>query len=159
MSSEREKLYDIIDDIRIAMMTTIEAGGALSTQPMANLKADRAGIVWFFTEKDGAAARNIDERGKVSLAYAGSGEYVAVSGTGSVVDDRAKIDALWTDFMSAWFPEGKDDPNLVLLRIDLETGEYWTYPSAPLSMAVGYVKAKLTGERADDIGDNKKMAL
>lgn len=159
MSGEREKLYDIIDDIRIAMMTTVEKDGALHARPMANQKADRAGIVWFFTERDGAAARNIRANGKVSLGYAGSGEYAAVSGKGTVVDDRAKIDALWSEPMKAWFPKGKDDPDLVLLKIDLEDGEYWTFPSAPLSMAVGYVKAKLTGEKADDIGENRKVAL
>jgi general stress protein 26 len=159
MSSEREKLYDIIDDIHIAMMTTVETNGTLHARPMANQKADRAGIVWFFTEKDGAAARNIEANGKVSLGYAGSGEYVAVSGTGTVVSDRAKIDALWSEAVKAWFPKGKDDPNLVLLKVDLESGEYWTYPSAPLAQAVGYVKAKLTGEKADDIGENRKVAL
>ena len=159
MSSERAKLYDIIDDLRIAMLTTVEDDGSLHTRPMANMKADRAGIVWFFTDKDGAVARNVEANGKVSLGYAGSGEYVSATGTGTMVDDRNKIDALWTEAAAAWFPKGKDDPNLTLLRVDLDVGEYWTFPSAPLSQAIGYVKAKLTGEKADDIGENRKVAL
>jgi len=66
---------------------------------------------------------------------------------------------LWSDDVKAWFPKGKTDPNLVLLRVDPEMGEFWTFPSAPISQAIGYVKAKLTGEPADDIGENRKVAL
>lgn len=159
MSDDRKKLYDIIDDVEIAMLTTVEAGGKLHTRPMKNQKADRSGTVWFFTEKDSAVARDVAENGNVSLGYAGKSEYVSANGTGAVVNDRAKIDALWSDVLKAWFPKGKDDPDLVLLRVDLEEGEFWTFPSSTLTQAVGYVRARLSGERADDIGENRKVAL
>jgi general stress protein 26 len=149
----------MIDDIEIAMLTTVETGGSLHTRPMANQAADPKGSLWFFTERDGGVIANVKSNPRVSLGYAGSGAYVAVSGRGEMVDDRAKIDALWSEKVKAWFPKGKDDPNLVLLRVDPDTGEYWSFPSAPVSQAIGYVKAKLTGEKADDIGENRKVAL
>lgn len=158
-NSDRDKLYEMIDDIEIAMLTTVEAGGSLHSRPMANQAADQQGSVWFFTERDGGVARNVEANPRVSLGYAGSGAYVAVSGRGKMVDDRAKIDELWSEQVKAWFPKGKDDPDLVLLRVDPEIGEYWSFPSAPVSQAIGYVKAKLTGEPADDIGENRKVAL
>lgn len=157
--SDKEKLYEVIDDLEIAMMTTIEEDGSLHTRPMANQQSDKAGSVWFFTEKSGAVVRNLKANPRVSLGYAGSGAYAAVTGTGKVVDDRRKIDELWSASVEAWFPEGKDDPDLTLVRVDPDLGEFWTFPSKPLSQAIGYVKAKLTGERADDIGDNRKVAL
>lgn len=157
--NDKEKLYEIIDDIEIAMMTTVESNGALHTRPMANQKADKGGSIWFFTEKDGSVVKNVRANPKLSLGYASSGAYVAVTGKGTVVDDRAKIEELWSEDVKAWFPKGKSDPNLTLLRVDPDLGEYWTFPSKPISQAIGYVKAKLSGEPADDIGENRKVAL
>ncbi|TYR32297.1 pyridoxamine 5'-phosphate oxidase family protein [Mesorhizobium microcysteis] len=157
--SDRKKLYEMIDDIKIAMLTTVEKGGALHARPMANQAADKSGTLWFFTEKDGGVAKNVKANPRVSLGYAGSGAYVAVSGNAEMIHDRKKIDALWSEEVKAWFPDGKDDPNLALLKVDPEVGEYWSFPSAPVSRAIGYVKAKLTGEAVDDIGENKKLAL
>ena len=159
MSDNRTKLYELIDDIKIAMLTTVEKNGTLHTRPMANQKAEKAGTLWFFTEKDGSVAGNVRANPRLSLGYASSGAYATVSGVGKVVGDRAKISELWSDDVKAWFPKGKTDPNLVLLRVDPEMGEFWTFPSAPISQAIGYVKAKLTGEPADDIGENRKVAL
>lgn len=157
--SDKDKLYELVDDLKIAMLTTVEKDGSLHSRPMANQKADKAGAVWFFTEKNGGVAANVRGNPAVSLGYAGSGAYAAVSGKGRVVDDRAKIEDLWSSDVEAWFPKGKDDPNLVLLKVEPNIGEFWTFPSAPISQAIGYVKAKLTGAPADDIGENRKVAL
>ena len=157
--SDKEKLYDLIDKVEIAMLTTVEGNGTLHTRPMANQHADRSGAIWFFTEKDGSVAGNVNANPKVSLGYAASGTYVAVSGTGEMVSDGNKIEELWSEDVKAWFPNGKEDPNLTLLKVEPDIGEYWTFPSKPVSQAIGYVKAKLTGQPADDIGENKKVAL
>ncbi|MCB1467246.1 MAG: pyridoxamine 5'-phosphate oxidase family protein [Rhizobiaceae bacterium] len=158
-ASDREKLYELIDDVKIAMLTTLEPGGGLHTRPMANQKADPDGAIWFFTEKNGSVASNVNANPILSLGYAASGTYVAVSGRGTMIDDREMISALWSEAAAAWFPKGKTDPNLVLLKVEPEIGEFWTFPAKPIAQAVGYVKAKLTGEKADDIGNNKKVAL
>ena len=157
--SDQNKLYELINDVKIAMLTTVERNGQLHTRPMANQKADENGALWFFTERDGAVIRSIRDNPALSLGYAGSGTYVAVTGRGVMIDDREKIEELWSEAVAAWFPNGKDDPNLVLLKVIPEIGEFWTFPSAPVSKLVGYVKAKLTGEPADDIGDNKRVTL
>ena len=57
--NNKSKLYDLIDDIGIAMLTTIDGRGTPHTRPMANQKADRSGAIWFFTDKDGSVATNI----------------------------------------------------------------------------------------------------
>jgi general stress protein 26 len=155
----KAKVYELIDDIHIAMLTTTEVDGSLRTRPMANQRADEDGAIWFFTEKDGSVIRNVETNPAVSLGYASSGAYVAITGRGAMVDDRARIDELWSEDVKAWFPKGKDDPNLTLLKVEPDIGEYWSFPSAPVSQVIGYVKAKLTGKPADDIGENKKVLL
>ena len=155
----KAKIYELIDDIEIAMLTTSEVDGSLRTRPMANQRADKHGAIWFFTEKDGSVIRNVEANQNVSLGYASSGAYVAVTGRGMMVDDRARINALWSEDVKAWFPKGKDDPNLTLLKVEPDMGEYWSFPSAAVSQVIGYVKAKLTGQPADDIGEHKKVLL
>jgi general stress protein 26 len=157
--SDKDRLYELIDKVEIAMLTTVEGNGTLHTRPMANQQADQAGAIWFFTEKDGSVARNVNANPRLSLGYAGNGAYVAVSGTGEMVSDGNKIEELWSEDVKAWFPNGKDDPNLTLLKVMPDIGEFWAFPSKPITQVVGYVKAKLTGEPADDIGENKKVSL
>jgi hypothetical protein len=60
--------------------------------------------------------------------------------------------------MKAWFPKGKDDPQICLLRVHPERGELWDSPSSTIVNLVGYVKAVVTGERADP-GDHAKVDL
>jgi general stress protein 26 len=154
------KLYDLINDVEIAMLTTVEPGGGLHTRPMANQEADENGDIWFFTDKTTSVATNIKANPKLSLGYSNaSNTYVAIAGTGMIVDDRAKIDELWSDELKAWFPKGKNDPDLTLLRVTPERGEFWDAGSSTIVSTIGYLRAKLTGGNADDFIDNEKVQL
>jgi general stress protein 26 len=55
---------------------------------------------------------------------------VSITGRGTVVRDRAKAKELWTELHRAWFPDGLDDPNLALLRVDVTTPSSGTAPAA-----------------------------
>ena len=44
--------------------------------------------------------------------------FVAVHGKLSIDNDKATLDRLWNRFVAAWYEKGKDDPKLVLLRLD-----------------------------------------
>ena len=51
--------------------------------------------------------------------------FACLSGTISQTNDRAAIDKLWNKQVEAWFPGGKDDPNLALIRLDIDSAELW----------------------------------
>ena len=142
------------------MMTTVEAGGQLHTRPMANQETDANGDIWFFTDHDGSVVKNLKSNPQVSLGYSNaSGRHAAVSGTGKEVYDRAMIEAKWSEDIKAWFPKGKSDPNLTLVKVTPERGEYWDAGSSTVISGLGYLKAKLTGEKADDMMDHEKVKL
>ncbi len=158
--SSEIKLYDLIDEVEIAMLTTVEAGGKLHTRPMANQEADENGDIWFFTDKTTSVAKNVKANPKLSLGYSNArNTYVAITGTGKIVDDRAKIDELWSDELDMWFPKGKGDPDLTLLCVTPERGEFWDAGSSTVVSVVGYLRAKITGGNADDFIDNRKVKL
>lgn len=149
-----------IKDIRTAMMTTVALDGSLHSRPMATQQQEFDGDLWFFTGKDSLKIDELEKNNQVSVAYAAPDDnrYVSISGTASIVDDQAKIDELWSPFVKAWFPDGKDDPNITLVHVKPETAEYWDSSSSTLVQVVGFAKALLTGKQADG-GDHDTVDL
>jgi len=96
----------------------------------------------------------------VNLAFADASDqtYVSISGTAEIVRDRAEIDRRWSERLTTWFPKGKDDPNLALIKVTAHKGEYWDRPSSAMVLAYGIVKATLTGITPDP-GDHGKVRL
>ena len=144
------RLLEKIKDQRYAMLTTANDQGHLHARPMYTQQPDDSGSLWFFTEKESAKVHEVRQDAQVCVAYAAPDKnlYVSVTGQAKVVLDQAKIDELWTEDLKAWFPDGKNDPNIALLRVDIERGEYWDSPSNVLVQAYAYVKALATGQKA-----------
>jgi general stress protein 26 len=143
------KVAELIKDIKVAMMTTEAEDGLLHSRPMATQKTEFDGTLWFFTGLSTGKVSEIDWNPEVNLSYAEPSDtrYVSVSGTAELVDDRAKITELWSDIYKAWFPQGIDDPDLCLMKIDVTFAEYWDVPSGKMVQAFGFLKALATGEK------------
>jgi len=160
MKSENDiaKLAKLVKGIKVAMLTTQEGDGTLRSRPMATQEAEFDGTLWFFTEASSHKVDEIDREHNVNLSYADESDnrYVSVSGRARLVRERAKIDELWSPILKAWFPRGKEDPEIVLLRVDVEKAEYWDAPSSTLVKLVGFAKAMVTGQPYVP-GENKKI--
>jgi general stress protein 26 len=155
VSNDVTKLIDRIKDIKIAMMTTIEPDGTLHSRPMYTHEPENSGTLWFFTERDSAKIDEVQQDRHINLGYSKPDDnlYVSISGIASIVNDREKIKELWREPLRSWFPKGSDDPNISLLKVDIQRGEYWDQPSNVLVHAFGYLKAVTTGERYQPTGD------
>lgn len=140
------KLWDLIKTVEVAMMVT-EDGEHLRSRPMAVSQKEFDGTLWFFTRADSHKVVEVAEDHRVNLAYAhpGKQDYVSVSGRASLVRDRAAIDEHWTELLRVWFPKGKDDPEIALIKVVVQQAEYWDAPSSTMLHAYGYVKAITTG--------------
>ena len=143
------KLGELIKDIKIAMFTTTDPDGSLRSRPMACQEVDFDGDLWFFTHKSSSKVHSIVSDQKVNLAYASPSDnrYVSVTGRAQIIDDRDKEKELWNPAYKAWFPEGLEDPDLVLIRVRVDSAEYWDSPSSTVLHLVGFTKAIMTGEQ------------
>jgi general stress protein 26 len=154
------KLNELIKDIEVAMMTTIDTDGTLRSRPMATQKAEFDGDLWFFTAGSSPKVNEIQREQQVNVSYSQPSRqrYVSVSGRAQLVFDRKKAEELWTPLMKAWFPQGLDDPDLALLRVSVEKAEYWDSPSGKLVAIAGFVKALATGQRIKP-GDHDRVEM
>ena len=118
-------LYDLLSGFDTAMLVTRSADGHLHARPMrvAELHADAD--AYFVTSIDSPKVAEIYADADVLLTFQGGSQYAAVYGRVNVVRDAALIDRLWSESWKTWFPRGKSDPAIALLRFDAEHGEFW----------------------------------
>lgn len=156
-----EKLRDMIKDIDFCMLTTIDEQGDPHSRPMSsNGDIDPNGDLWFFTGLSSHKVSEVERSPKVNVSFADpeNQRYVSVSGIAQLVRDPRKIEELWRPQFKMWFPKGKDDPDVALLKISLERGEYWDSPSSTIGFALSFVSSLVTGKQPD-FGENKKIDL
>lgn len=153
-----QEVADLIEEIKFGMLSTEESDGTLRSRPMATIQMDATGALWFFTALDSPKIDEAAQHRLVSISYANPDkqDYLSVSGTASIVRDRAKMEALWTPWVKPWFPEGLDDPNLVLLKITITDAEYWKAPGNAVKRLFGLAKGMVTGN-TDSLGEHRKI--
>jgi general stress protein 26 len=156
--NDAQKLWEKIKDVRIAMLTTREPDGMLRSRPMATQQTESDGELWFFTYDDSAKVEEIEKHRDVNVSYAAHDKslYVSVSGKAQLTRDRAKAEELWNPFLKAWFPDGLEDPKLVLVKVAVEQAEFWDTPDNKVVQLVGFAKALVTGKPIDP-GENKRI--
>lgn len=156
-----QKLRGLVKDIDFCMLTTVVENGHLHSRPMSsNGDIDSNGSLWFFTNASSHKVNQIEKAPKVNVSFADpdNQRYVSISGTAQLVRDRNKIDELWRPEFKMWFPKGKDDPDVALLRVSLEQAEYWDSPASTIGYVLNFVSSLVSGKEADT-GDNRKISL
>jgi len=157
----RDKVWELIREVQVAMMVTLDEQGQMRGRPMRAVSLKEfSGTLWFFTSQPTPKTTEIQHDDRVLLAYSdpSSQNYVSLSGSAQVIRDTAKRKELWSEPLRTWFPKGPDDPHAALLKVEVEGAEYWDAPSSTFLHAYGYVKARLTGE-PPKAGDNDKVAF
>src|SRR6478736_739950 len=145
----KDKVLELLKGINIAMMATRGEDDQMHARPMATNTAEFDGDLWFFTDKESPKVAEIRRNPEVLLTYANETKqhYVSIQGQAEVVKDQGKVEELWSEPLRVWFPKGKDDPSIMLIKVRVESAEYWDAPSSTMVHLYGYMKALTTGER------------
>ena len=157
-NDELETIGKLISAARIALFTTVSEDGRLLMRPLATVEHEFDGDVWFFVSDDSPKTDQIARNNQVNVAYESGKGYLSIAGTAELVHDQAKIDELWTAAAEAWFENGKDDPNIALIKVHAESDEYWASLEPKPVVLLKYARAIATGDR-QDIGDNVSVDL
>lgn len=105
------------------VMIGLEGDGRHSEPMTAQLDPDANGAFWFYTKRDNRIAPG--GRAMAQFVSKGHGLYACIAGTLTRETDPAVVDRYWNKQVEAWFDGGRDDPDLLMLRFDLDDAEIW----------------------------------
>ncbi len=139
------RLNELISNIGFAMLTTVRPDGTLHSCPMASSPVDPDGIIWFFSANNTEKVEAIRTSQRVNLAYIdhSAQRYISVSGYCELVRDHAKAKELWNPDYKAWFSGGLDNPNLILLKVNVQQAEYWDTSKGRMFQLVGFANSAI----------------
>ena len=150
------KLREMLEEFGLAMLVTRTPEGQLRARPMALAEVEPDGTLWFGTDRHSPKVDELENDSHVAVTMQSKTRFVSLSGTAATVDDRERLARLWKAEWKVWFPGGKDDPNLLFLRVAGTTGEYWDNSgTGGLKYLIEAGKALLTGTRPDVEHDPK----
>jgi general stress protein 26 len=159
----RERLWELIKDIRFSMFTARHADGHLHSRPMTtqNKGVDEDSSLWFFMSRRSDPVSDIAKDPAVNISYAdvGADSYVSVSGHAAVVDDLAKKRQLWSKMAEAWFPGGAADPDLALVQVKISHAAYWDVKESKLVQLFKMAKAAVTGNPPTGMGEHAEVRM
>lgn len=123
-----EKLKSLVGDIMICLFcTSLKTDDGATCRPMTAIKVCDQGNIWFFSEKNSDKNNAIEADNKVQLFFShpAKSSYLVVNGEASILLDKEKIEELWTPAAKIWFKEGKEDPNISIIKVKPATAYYW----------------------------------
>jgi general stress protein 26 len=153
-----DELYELIEDMEIALMTTRRADGLLVTRPMATQQHNPVADLWFVTNIETFKVDELEHDPNINLGYynARTYEWVSVSGRATISQDRAKIRELHQPDWRAWFEDeggdrdgGPDDPRLALILVEARAVHYMKAKHTRPRALFEYVKGLVTGTEPD----------
>jgi general stress protein 26 len=126
-------------------------------QPMTAFREAETGTIWFFTRDETDLAKDAAvPGGQSAMFHYGARDqnvWACIHGELSVHGhDREIIDRYWNPVLAAWYPDGKDDPRLTILRFDADDGRVWVNQGGLVRFAFEIAKANIT-KTAPDAGD------
>ncbi|TWT90135.1 Pyridoxamine 5'-phosphate oxidase [Pseudobythopirellula maris] len=120
-----KKFHHLLEGFTDGVLVTQGGDGPMIGRPMQVCQIDDDCDLWFVTGSESAKVDDVKEDSRVLVVFQDSGRYLTVNGAASLVRDRSKVQELWNESWRVWFPNGPDDPTLVLLRVKATDGQFW----------------------------------
>ena len=145
-----EKLIELLRDFDTVMLVTEALTGEMGARPMSLALVDTGGSAWFAASRDSFKVELIRRSGQALITAQASNCYVSAWGDARLHDDAETRAALFKEPMRVWFPEGRDDPALVFIEVQLEGGQAWDLRGTnKVEYVIKAIRAYLTGTTPD----------
>lgn len=162
-----DELYQLVEKIEVAMLTTRRPDGSLVSRPMATQEREPIADLWYVTDIESHKLDELEQDPNVNLAFfdTKSWEWISVSGTATISTDRERIRALYKPDWKVWFGEvddvrdgGPDDPRLALILVDAHTAIYMKREKSKPVVLFELARSLVTGDQPD-VGDVKRLSM
>ena len=157
MATHRDdKLRELLKDFDSAMLV-MRPPANFGCGPDGRGMSNSGGVLWFVTERHSGKIEEIARDSHVNVAMQGKMKFVSISGTAAAVDDPRKVAELWNETWKVWFPGGKTDPTLILIKVQGDAGEYWDNSgTSGIEYLIEAGKAYLSGEKPRSRGGSRR---
>lgn len=149
-----EKLWKAIEHHRTGMLGLTESHQHF--QPMTAFAEPESQTVWFFAPADGDITTAAGSGAEAMFHFQSREVYACMDGRLSVDNDRERIERFWNPAVAAWYPKGKDDPNLTLLRFDASEAAVWLVEAGLVKYMLEVAKANAT-KTLPDVGERRDL--
>lgn len=153
----KQKIWKMIKKIKVGMLVTLD-GDMPRARPMHLVQDEYDGTLWFYTRGSAEKVFEAQADHDVCLSFSDqeSGTYVSLSGKATLTRNQELIEKYWNPFVAAWFPEGKEDPDVTLLEIKIQFGEHWKAKESKAFQLYEITKANVK-KSTPDMGENEKF--
>ncbi|MCL3881183.1 pyridoxamine 5'-phosphate oxidase family protein [Marivita sp. GX14005] len=159
MTDKHDRFWEILDDMRVCMITT-EDDGLLRSRPMAPHIDKDARTISFITDRDSAKVHELRSDRELNLSFADNKDMVfaSVSGKGFVNYDKEKLREMWGPYAEAFFGDDPDKADAAIITVQPSQAEYWDSDKGKIASAIELTKSYF-GDEKPDLGENKKLNL
>jgi general stress protein 26 len=157
-----KKFKKLVEEIRVCMfITNTESENEEHTRPMSVVDVEDNSTLWFYTDIRSIKVEEVatDRQVHLTFAHPGKESYMDVRGTGQIITDRALIKEKWSPVVKAYFPDGADDPNVALLRVQPYSVYYWESETGKMVQFLKMAVAAVTGNPKIAQSAEGKLAL
>jgi general stress protein 26 len=150
-----------IKDVRFGMFTTIDDENVLTSRPLTSQQIDNEGNMWFFASDEAAFTHDLEHHPEVNVSFSNPDHniYLSICGRAYLLKDRAKARELWNPAVAAWYRGGLDDPHLTMIRVKIQSAEYWDAGASKMKQMFQVAKAAVTGRARMPMGDHVTICL
>lgn len=151
------RLWDEIETHRTGMLG-VTGGAAHHTQPMTAFAEPGTSQIWFFTRTDTDLAREVAEGKSAMFVFQQKDFQACIGGKLTRRLDPVRVDKYWNAVVAAWYPGGKADPNLTMLRLDCDDAQVWISQGGPIRFVWEIAKANATNT-TPDVGGSTRLSF
>lgn len=141
------EISDFLYKNEIGSLSFVKPDHRIGSCPLIIRGVERDKTAWFFVHRNGFLAKSLDRNHHVNYHVRNTEDYkfLSIEANAFLVDDQKRVDFYWSPIFRTWFPGGKHDDNLALMKLDIQEAHLWESPgekpidlrSAFLSMAAG----------------------
>ena len=159
MDEHEARVWDLLEKTGVGMLTTQFAQG-LRARPMEPRPDRNRRAIYFITDVRGLKDDEIEAASEVCLTLTNHKDkaYLSLTARASVLRDPLLAAKFWKSTDDVWWPDGPEDENVRVLRLEPLRAELWDGPSSSMAATFEFAKARLTGVKPD-LGENRKVTV
>lgn len=128
-------------------------------QPMAPQVDQDTNIIYFYSDNSSELGKAVIKTpAQVHMCHIEDDYQACVRGMLYPHYDKNTIDEYWSTIVSSWYPEGKTDPKMLMLKFIPNSAHVWASDKSTIGFLYETAKANMTST-TPDVGKSKEVKI